>query len=311
MSKVIIMQGIQGSGKSTWAKNWVAEDPTQRVRWNNDSIREMFGVYWVPERESLNALDPMKVAFLEKFMSSNYDIVIDDMNLNPKTFRGIEALVKVLNNKLGVEYEVEYHLMTTPLNVCIERDSKRPNPIGEKVIKDTFKRYQSYLVSEANKAELAKRVPLEAELPSTVIVDIDGVVAFNITGRPFFGPECNNNLHKDYRDSRMAELLYILRKHMHIVFLTGRNEDARVETTAWLNNNLFYNPCDNSGHHDYSLIMRPEGDRSPGPECKKRLYEEKVKGKYNVLAVFEDQDKNVKMWRDLGLLCLQTNNGGL
>lgn len=306
MSKIIIMQGIQGSGKSTWAKNWVAENPTQRVRWNNDSIREMFGVYWVPERESLNALDPMKVAFLEKFMSSNYDIVIDDMNLNPKTTKGIEALIKVLNNKLGVEYEVEYHLMTTPLNVCIERDSKRPNPIGEKVIKDTFKRYQSYLVSEANKAELAKRIPFNDSLPTTIIVDIDGVVAFNTSGRPFFGPECNANLHKDVYDRQMGSIIkYVGNEGCDVItFLTGRNESAREETGKWINTYLGpVVPC--------RLIMRPEGDRSPGPECKKRLYEENVKGKYNVIAVFEDQDKNVKMWRDLGLLCLQTNNGGL
>lgn len=27
MSKIILTRGIQGSGKSTWAKKWVEEDP--------------------------------------------------------------------------------------------------------------------------------------------------------------------------------------------------------------------------------------------------------------------------------------------
>ena len=51
--EVIILQGIQGSGKTTWAKNWVKEDPEHRVRFNQDDIRNMFGVYWVPSREPL------------------------------------------------------------------------------------------------------------------------------------------------------------------------------------------------------------------------------------------------------------------
>ena len=34
--KIIICRGIQGSGKSTWAKQWCHEDPEHRVRFNND-----------------------------------------------------------------------------------------------------------------------------------------------------------------------------------------------------------------------------------------------------------------------------------
>ena len=41
MSKLILCQGIQGSGKSTYAKKWVAEDPEHRVRLNYDDLRNM------------------------------------------------------------------------------------------------------------------------------------------------------------------------------------------------------------------------------------------------------------------------------
>ena len=51
--KLILMQGIPASGKTTWSKNWVAEDPKTRIRFNNDDIRNMLGVYWVPSREPL------------------------------------------------------------------------------------------------------------------------------------------------------------------------------------------------------------------------------------------------------------------
>jgi hypothetical protein len=55
--------------------------------------------------------------------------------------------------------------------------------------------------------------------------------------------------------------------------------------------------------------MRKEGDYSKGDECKKKLYEENIKGKYNVDLVFEDSSKVVKMYRDLGLTVLQPNEG--
>lgn len=43
--KLLIVQGIQGSGKSTFATKWVLEDLEHRVRWNNDDFRRMLGKY--------------------------------------------------------------------------------------------------------------------------------------------------------------------------------------------------------------------------------------------------------------------------
>lgn len=37
---------------------------------------------------------------------------------------------------------LEYIDFFIPLEVCIERDSKRENPIGEKVIRETYNRYK-------------------------------------------------------------------------------------------------------------------------------------------------------------------------
>lgn len=43
IKKLIICRGIQGSGKSTWAKQWCHEDSEHRIRFNNDDIRNMLG----------------------------------------------------------------------------------------------------------------------------------------------------------------------------------------------------------------------------------------------------------------------------
>lgn len=56
MSGVIVLRGLPGSGKSTWAKEWVAGDPDNRVRINRDDIRyASFGKYWGVDEDYVSA----------------------------------------------------------------------------------------------------------------------------------------------------------------------------------------------------------------------------------------------------------------
>lgn len=144
--KVIILRGLQGSGKSTWAKQWVNEDPEHRVRFNRDDIRNMLGKYWVPSRETL--INDMYKSFLENaIFDRRYNVVIDNMNLDEKYINEIKEIVRQRNEMYDdceeiPQYEVEvkdfFHI---PLQVffCIDRDAKkRKNPIGERVYQKHF-----------------------------------------------------------------------------------------------------------------------------------------------------------------------------
>ena len=147
--ELIILQGIQGSGKTTWAKNWVKEDPKHRVRFNQDDIRNMFGVYWVPSREPL--VKAMHNSFLNEVMLEGYDIVLDNMNLNQKTLNEIKEIVEEFNkwislSPVDLHYDIKYQtFFDTPLEECIARDSKRENPIGEDVIRSTYNKYKDVI----------------------------------------------------------------------------------------------------------------------------------------------------------------------
>lgn len=142
MAKIVLCRGIRGSGKTTWAKQWVLEDPEHRVRFNNDDIRNMLGKYWVTSREHL--VSDIKKDFMVSAMEFGYDIVVDNMNFNPKEIEYYENLV---DSTLGYMncYSLEYKDFFIPLEVCIERDSKRENPIGEEVIRKTYERYKSII----------------------------------------------------------------------------------------------------------------------------------------------------------------------
>ncbi len=136
MSKLIICRGLPASGKSTWAKQWVLEDPEHRVRINQDDIRLMLGKYWVPSREKL--VQEIQFDVIVEALSRGFDVVIDNTNLNKKVLDGFNRLIKTFK-----DYEIEYKdFFDTPLSVCIERDKNRDLQVTEKVIRGFYNNYK-------------------------------------------------------------------------------------------------------------------------------------------------------------------------
>lgn len=141
MSKLIICRGLPASGKSTWAKQWVLENPEHRVRINQDDIRLMLGKYWVPSREKLVRI--ILYNAIARAMQYRFNIVVDNTNLNPKILNTLESLVKNCNKDFKVSYTIEYKdFFDTPLSVCIERDKARDLQVTEKVIRSFYNNYK-------------------------------------------------------------------------------------------------------------------------------------------------------------------------
>lgn len=301
MPKIILTQGIQGSGKSTWAKKWVEEDPVHRVRWNNDDCRRMCGPYSVLERESF--ITSTRHSFIHKAMIDKKDIVIDDMNLNTRTTEYYEKIVKAYNDQNTDKYVLEYkQFFNISVDECILRDSMRPNPIGEKIIKSTYRKYRDYIINQSVNNMYDNLVPNNPKLENAIICDIDATLSLNLKGRPFYGEGCAEGIADDIVIEPIANILRTMSKNNKILIVTGREGTKEIidATINWLiNNNIPYD----------SIYLRPVKDYSPGAECKKEIYNNYIKGKYNVSFVLEDNKKCVNMWRSEGLICLQPNDG--
>lgn len=146
MKKIILTRGIPASGKSTWAKQEVLKDPEHSIRINRDDLRNMSGKYWVPAREKY--ITACAGTLLINAINFKFNtIIIDAMNLNPKETGYLKGMISMMNDTIkdnNDKYIIEIKDFTNvPLDVCIKRDSKRENPLGEKVIRGIFNKYQT------------------------------------------------------------------------------------------------------------------------------------------------------------------------
>lgn len=138
------------------------------------------------------------------------------------------------------------------------------------------------------------------QLPKAIICDIDGTLALlqdRVPHDPTTGEDLLNypvaNILEVYDNQKVFPVSVIL--------ITGREEKYRKTTEDWLKKN---------GITNYkALYLRQTGDRRKDFVVKKEIYEKHMKGKYDVLFVLEDRDQVVKMWREVGLTCLQVAYG--
>lgn len=136
MQQLIICRGLPASGKSTFAKAWVLEDPKNRIRVNRDDIRRMLGPYWVPSRENLVSVIEKKCIFMA--LEQEYSVVVDATNFRPPVLPETADIYKC-------EWLVK-DFTDVSVEECIERDSKRPKEeqVGAEVIINMAKKYLNH-----------------------------------------------------------------------------------------------------------------------------------------------------------------------
>jgi predicted kinase len=257
----------------------------------------MFGVYWVPSREGIITIAKKEIAI--HAMDKGYDIVIDNMNLNPKEIQYWVTIVDYHNGYLNkdVKYEIEFKDFFIPIEECIRRDAVRPNPIGEKVIRDTWRRYKHFIQTSEVERYVNNLRLWDSGKPMCVVIDMDSTVCFNTSKRPWFGDGSTEAMIDDVPNHGVVEL--VKAQEYPVVVCTGRNKDQYKVTIEWLAN---------QGITPVDCYMRENGDYRKGVEVKAELMNQ-ILDKYNVLVVFEDCEPIVQKYREMGLTVLQPNKG--
>lgn len=287
MKKVIIMRGLPGSGKSTFAKNLLAETPNMYKRINRDDLRAMFDNSTFTKGNE-KFVKQVRDILIIKALEDGKHVIVDDTNLSDTNEKRIRQLVQAFNTAHTDNVAVEIHEMNTPLEECIARDAKRPNPVGEQHIRKMHRQFyaENALITQ------------DETLPKALICDLDGTLALMNGRNPFDGAACESDL----LNKPVANVLKNYKAIGYkILLLSGRKDDCKTQTINWLaKHNIEYD----------MLEMRKADDNRMDAIVKRELFEAHIAGKFFIEFVLDDRNQVVSLWRnELGLPCFQVNYG--
>lgn len=278
--QVIITKGLQASGKSYFAREWVSQDPSNRVQVEKDEIRKngkLFeGGEYSHRRGDESIVIKERDRLIESALSQGKSVVSSDTNLVQKHVTRISQIAR----KYGAEVEIKSFL-DVPLADLIERDKNRENSVGEQVIRKTFH-------------ELVKTMPTflkyDPNLPMLVVSDLDGTLT---TGPKNRSPYDWKKVGQDDINLGLAHVLdgiRLMEGYADFFIFSGRDSVCRPETEEWLERHDI----------DYDLlVMRTENDNRSDAIVKAEFIEEHIRGKYNVLIWFDDRVRVANMLRDV------------
>jgi len=281
MSKIILCVGLPASGKTTFSKELLAKDPNFK-RINRDELRNMVDDgKWSQAREK--NIKQAELALAKLYLESGNSLVIDDTNLSPQAQDMWAVFAK--SNKTLLE------LKNFPITIteAEERDAKRPNGVGPKVIRRMWRDY------------ICEPYEWRDGLPEVVLVDLDGTIA-KMTNRGPYQEELVED--DDYIETvgniaQMTAQLYNAK-----TFITsGRHITCKDATERWLKKHGF--------SYD-EIFMRPEpttGEKELPDNAVKENFFNEINTRYNIRAVFDDRQQVIDFYRQKGVRVFQCADG--
>lgn len=291
--KIIILVGISGSGKTTWASNFIRNN-SNYLRVNRDSIR--MSITGTDSRILSSELEAVvtKVQHeqIRTFLLGGYNVIVDNTNLKKKY---IDSVL----NSFGHLADIEVIKIACNPDIAKLRVSVRDNI---KISQTDYieNQYDSYnklpksghiFYSQTN----IKVSKIEG-LPSCLICDLDGTLSLygdkNAYERDFENDELN---------TPVCNIIQSQGLDSHIFFFSGRNGKFRDQTISFLAKNGFY-------PEEYTLIMRDQKDMRRDSVLKLEMFNTHIKNIYNVDFVIDDRLQVIEeCWNKLGLFVLNVN----
>lgn len=151
-----------------------------------------------------------------------------------------------------------------------------------------------------------------AEKTTAVIVDIDGTIAdlshrlhLIGTGKPDW--EAFYSLAEE--DHPMLDNIKMITDfvyagtsgRMDILFVTGRPERIRDTTSRWI--------ARHATSLQGKLFMRADYDHRPDDEVKKDIHDVLLKPRHDIVRVYDDRPRVVRMWKSLGYDVVDVGDG--
>jgi predicted kinase len=303
---LIICRGLQGSGKSTWARLQALHNPESVMLVSRDEMRAM-----------LFNKDELKDPANEKLITANIHeiirsglirrktVILHDTNLNVKT---IDELINLISEFDG---SAQIRIQDFPVSIkeCIARDEERrikgERFVGEKAILATAKKNHidkdgslpalpAYVYERIQKNNF---ITQDNSLPSAWIVDFDGTIAEMGNRNPYDWDKVD----EDEPIIAAIELVKNLKAVGHkIIIISGRSEVCRAISEEWLS--VYEVPYD-------MFIMREDDDDRKDNILKKEIITNQILGNYFIAGCLDDRKQVVQEYRAMGLFVAQLSHG--
>ena len=289
-----ILIGVSASGKSTWAKQFVAKNDKWCIV-SRDDYRYAWQNRGVVDAKLESIINEQVKSSIQALIAAGYSVLYDATNLKVRYIKDIASYVKYTAH-------VDYMVFDVPKQTCIERDAKRERSVGEEVIERQYKDYKVLTDSfdfQPIKPSVKRYVTpaFDSKKPDCILVDIDGTLAHTSGKRSHYDM---TKVGVDDCDIIIKEIVNRLSKFYVVIVVTGRDEFCRKDTTKWLDDNeIKYN----------KLLMRKDDDKRKDSLIKEDIFWNDIEPNYNVRFVLDDRDQVISMWRDLGFKCLQVEYG--
>ncbi|WP_454957330.1 phosphatase domain-containing protein [Capnocytophaga sputigena] len=301
MSKLFILVGAPGSGKSTFARYFLRTEDNW-IRVNRDDFRLMqFGdSLMIPFYEE--RISKMVEASVLTLLKSDTNVIIDATNTSLRT---IQDMIHTYTEYADISFKV----FDLPVDELVKRCDKRYEETGKFISKSVVERNVANLKHTLEKFDFApipRKVQVattsyatqDKNLPKAVICDLDGTLSL-LNGRdPYNAATCDNDL---LNEPVAAALKMAKQQGYQVILLSGREDKFREPTVRFLDKHQI--------GYDL-LLMRTSNDFRKDNIIKRELFEGEIQGKYFVEFLLDDRNQVVDMWRkDLHLPCFQVNYG--
>src|SRR5690606_7941205 len=219
---LIITRGYSGSGKTTWALEFVEGWNTKAVAISRDEIRtNVFGAggKTVLTDKEEKRVTKIQQEFVRAALRLDKIVVVHDTNL---VLRYARQWANIAEDEGALFTVQEFH---TPVEECIARNEGRilNNRVPEEVIRKQAKRWPFPWPEVTPKPRTTQEdgpapyVP-DGTLPPAIIVDLDGTLALIGDRHPYDASRCEEDTLDETVDT-IATLFLAHRDH-HIIFLS-------------------------------------------------------------------------------------------